>query len=415
LSLKCQVEIVNSSFENGKQIVPFVPYCISTLKIKITNQEAEFMNVAIYPMNSYNTDDYCGGYDDHKKGIKVIWGGGIEKGVRTDLNPDQSKFLYLSLYHFDKLISNHDLTLKVEKKTALESDLEEITVQLIPLHNLINVIKASSDRQGGLMFEGSAILNYYPRWFPESYAKIHSTLIDENVINPNFRIEIHNIGEKDSVIIKFDDSVIATVSGDMDGSDYHYELYRLDNNIYVIRLWFFWLNRNNFKNKNNLSPMRSSERGLFDWFSNPELPDFERFDLVVGADKRVLFVGTDFHWQEYWYAIDKGTAQIDASIVKYVFPIGETIERLILRMGGAINNASQRDYGPIFINLLNRSKAPALYEPNEVFQNNIFGRNYDKSKEPIMRGQNFLRSHVPYVGAGKIVYEMITQDMTTSD
>ena len=35
--------------------------------------------------------------------------------------------------------------------------------------------------------------------------------------------------------------------------------------------------------------------------------------------------------------------------------------------------------------------------------------------EPVTRGQNLIRSHVPYVGTGKIVYEMITQDMTTAD
>ena len=57
---------------------------------------------------------------------------------------------------------------------------------------------------------------------------------------------------------------------------------------------------------------------MFDWFSNPELPDFERIDLVIGVNNKVLFVGTDFHWQEYWYAIGGEIPQIDASITKYV-------------------------------------------------------------------------------------------------
>ena len=81
------------------------------------------MNIRIYPINNFNTDDFCGGYDDHQKGIKVIWGGGIENGVKADLGPGQSKYLYLSLFHFENILSNYDLTLKVEKKNRTRARL----------------------------------------------------------------------------------------------------------------------------------------------------------------------------------------------------------------------------------------------------------------------------------------------------
>ena len=72
--LECQVEIVNSRYDDNKQcIVQFIPYCISTVKIKVTNKENQHMHVWIHPINSLNTDEYCGGYDDHQKGIKLIW------------------------------------------------------------------------------------------------------------------------------------------------------------------------------------------------------------------------------------------------------------------------------------------------------------------------------------------------------
>ena len=416
--LKCQVGIVNPTYENNNLCnVQYVPYCISTLKIQVINHENGIMNIRIYPINNFNTDDFCGGYDDHQKGIKVIWGGGIENGVKADLGPGQSKYLYLSLFHFENILSNYDLTLKVEKKIGQDLDYQEIKVRLIPIHNSINVMKAvGPDTNGEISFEGSTILNYYPRWFPESFTKMHSNLIQDNTRIPNIKIEIQNRGEKDRVTLKKDGLIIATVSGDMDGSDYHYEMYRLDNDLYIVRLWFFWLNRNNFKNKNNLSQLRSqNERGMFDWFSNPELPDFERIDLVIGVNNKVLFVGTDFHWQEYWYAIGGEIPQIDASITKYVFPIGETIERLILRVSGVILNTAHKSYEPIFTNLLNRSRATDLFMPNELLQNNVFDSKQIRHDEPVTRGQNLIRSHVPYVGTGKIVYEMITQDMTTAD
>ena len=315
------------------------------------------------------------------------------------------------------MLSSYDLTLKLEKKIGQETDSQEIMVRLIPVHNSTNVMKAvGRDANNEISFEGSAILNYYPRWFPESYVKMHSNLIQDEEDIPSIKIKIENQDEKDRVILKKDDMIIATVSGDMDGSEYHYELYRLDNDLYIVRLWFFWLNRNSFKNKNNLTQLSApSERGMFDWFSNPELPDFERFDLVVGQNNKVLFVGTDFHWQEYWYSIGREIPQIDASITKYVFPIGETIERLIMRMSGVVLNTVQTNYEPIFTNLLNRSKAANDFMPNELFQNTIFGSKQIMENQAVTKGQNVIRSHVPYVGTGKIVYEMITQDMTVVD
>ena len=192
----------------------------------------------------------------------------------------------------------------------------------------------------------------------------------------------------------------------MDGSEYHYELYRLDNELYVIRLWLFWLNRNNFKNKNNLMPLRPSDKSKYiDWFSNLrflDFPDFERFDLVIGVDNKILLVGTDFNWQEYWYAIDKGIPQVDLSIRGYAFPIGETIERLIGRLGTVVNNAFLQDYEPIFTNLLNRSRATNHSMPYKLPQNNTIESKQIIHSEPVMRGQNLIRSHVPCCGRGKL-------------
>ena len=84
--LKCQVGIVNPTYENNNLCnVQYVPYCISTLKIQVINHENGIMNIRIYPINNFNTDDYCGGYDDNQKGIKIIWGSGFEDGVELDL------------------------------------------------------------------------------------------------------------------------------------------------------------------------------------------------------------------------------------------------------------------------------------------------------------------------------------------
>ena len=86
------------------------------------------------------------------------------------------------------------------------------------------------------------------------------------------------------VLVRMNQKVIATVSGDMDGAAYHFDLYGLDQEIFVIRMWFFWLSMTNFKNKVNLKPIKEikKSRSLLS-FKDPELPDFERFDLVSGT------------------------------------------------------------------------------------------------------------------------------------
>ena len=265
-------------------------------------------------------------------------------------------------------------------------------------------------------FKGSTVLNYYPRWFPESFTKLHSTITREreNIQTPV--IEILNNHNNDQVPVRMNQKVIATVSGDMDGAAYHFDLYGLDQEIFVIRMWFFWLSMTNFKNKVNLKPIKEikKSRSLLS-FKAPELPDFERFDLVVGPENRVLLASTDFHWQEYWYAIGNEIPQIEASIKQWNFPLGETIERLIARLGTVVNNTIWKDYQPIFDNLLNRSKQTNPYGPDDLFQGMIFENISDQHTKSATKGQNPFRSHVPYIGAGKIVCDMISQDMTRAD
>ena len=85
--IKLIIKIINSSkVSDGIYEVQFVPFNISTLKIQVNNNENELLNVKIYPLSLFNTDDYCGGYDDNQKGIKIIWGSGFEDGVVTVLD-----------------------------------------------------------------------------------------------------------------------------------------------------------------------------------------------------------------------------------------------------------------------------------------------------------------------------------------
>ena len=130
--LNCQAKIINSSEGNdGVFNLPYVPYCVSTMKVLLTNHENENMDITIYPTNHVKDDNYIGGYIDEGEAMKVIWGGGEEGSVKLkNLEPEQSKYVYFFLVHNEDTISNYDLTMILEKSTNDDQDPEKEIVQV---------------------------------------------------------------------------------------------------------------------------------------------------------------------------------------------------------------------------------------------------------------------------------------------
>ena len=195
MGLNCQVNIINSSgVDNGAVNLPYLPYCVSTMKVLLTNHENENMDITIYPINHVKDDNYIGGYIDEGEAMKVIWGGGDEGGVKQkNLEPEQSKFVYFFLVHSEDTISNYDLTMILEKSTSDDQDPEKehIKVKLVPIHNSSDALRSIENSNSNVIeFKGSTVLNYYPRWFPESFTKLHSTVTQEreNIQTPVIEI-----------------------------------------------------------------------------------------------------------------------------------------------------------------------------------------------------------------------------------
>jgi hypothetical protein len=79
--VNCNVKIVNALYNNNIYSINYMPFSISTIKLLIQNKEYSEIKVRIKPIRSQNDGDYCGGYDDDKNGLKIIWGGGQENGL----------------------------------------------------------------------------------------------------------------------------------------------------------------------------------------------------------------------------------------------------------------------------------------------------------------------------------------------
>ena len=129
-------------------------------------------------------------------------GRGDEGGVKQkNLEPEQSKFVYFFLVHSEDTISNYDLTMILEKSTRMiRIPKKSIEVKLVPIHNSSDALRSIENSNSNVIeFKGSTVLNYYPRWFPESFTKLHSTITQEreNIQTPV--IEILNNHNNDQV------------------------------------------------------------------------------------------------------------------------------------------------------------------------------------------------------------------------
>ena len=135
------------------------------------------IDILIRPIQFQNNDDFCGGFDDEKKGLKIIWGGGQENGLQTIVKGNEKKHLFLFVFPTENVnLENYNLTLQVNK-TIVESNteniLEEISIKLHPIetgqliHNIAHQKIINNPENTRITFDGNLVNSYYPRWYPE--------------------------------------------------------------------------------------------------------------------------------------------------------------------------------------------------------------------------------------------------------
>src|SRR5215217_989797 len=427
--MECSVQLANGvNVADRIYNSTYLPYSVSTLKFRVSNQEEEPTKVIMAPQNSYNNEEYCCGFDDSTKQLKISWGGGNEEGAIVSLEPFVSKYVYLFAHHESDKLSQYDLTLKVRKITGGygKKDYAEdsIKIRLSPLKDEKAILHEKFEGGGQtLTYEGELICSYYPRWFPEEFPNF---LIKKDEYYIRAPIPAHQLVlerksrgySADRVIVKFGNinNVIAEVSGDLDGSSFHSDIFKFDENSFVIRLWFFWLSKRHFNEGKNLETIQADkERGIF----NPELPDSERYDLLVSNTGKLLCIGTDFHWQEYWYRL-MNAGHMEGVIAKYLHPMDESLTRLINRLSKKVV-ISPSSYSSVLNDLKRLSKGDQLKSvmATSNYDGTFIQSLIDKENSEIEsqagvqkeRWRNLIRSHVPYVRNGSIIPDMISKEV----
>jgi len=417
----------NNNNNNNSNIynINYIPFSISTIKLLIQNKESSEIKVRIKPVKFQNDEDYCGGFDDDKKGLKIIWGGGQENGLEVKVEEKKNKHAFLFVFHRGtfNMLTEYKLTLQVDKNKVgshIENTTEEIYIKLHPIQNisLIQNISHQKITKNSLYtkftFDGDLVGYYYPRWYPELFDSIGGDTNNYYKSVPlikdiSFKIFKKNKEiDKDRIVLNFKDNQIASIDGDMDGASYQIEAFRFNSAI-IIRLWFLWISKNQFRKRINLEPfLQEKEKKGFDFFTNPELPDLERFDIVVSSNGNIVAVCTDFHWQEYWYKKRSNDENITGIIAKLDHPLEDSLDRLLQRV------LVKNEYKSIITNLEkiifpNKNKGYNLQmicSKGEEIEIAIKER---KKKQAILKGTNVFRSHVPYIRNSDILSNMISQ------
>ncbi len=415
--INCKIIPINASFQNNIYKIKYIPFSISTIKLLARNLENEEVDILIKPINFQKNDDFCGGFDDENTGLKIIWGGGLEEGVSTKIKAKEMKYLFFFVYTSKELLSNYNLTLKIIKSiqnVRKPGVIEEILIKLDPIehiHDLNSIVHTkiqSFSNKRKITFNGNLLCSYSPRWYPEFQQvspNVKTYYINESHIS-DFSLETLVKSEqidKDKVTLYFKERKIADIEGDMKGASFQTDLYWF-NNFIIIRIWFLWISKRHFQDGRVLTPLRDwKEKGLFDF--NPELPDIERFDIIVSPqDGRILAICTDFHWQELWYKM-KNNLPMKGIIAKFVHPIGESLSRLLNRE--LVSNRYE--------NILKELRKISLESSKVVKQEMIYstGEEIERMMQinknmTVKKGTNIFRSHVPYVRNADILSNMIS-------
>ena len=420
--IKCDIKPVNATYENNFYKIGYIPFSISTIKLLINNEEDSDVDILIKPVRSQNNDDFCGGFDDYNKGLRIIWGGGQEDGVSTTIKGNDKKYAFLFVFPpNDSKLLNYNLTLMVNK-TLQDSNEKlssaEIPIKLYPIQKIEYVDDIVHQKITGdslsntITFDGKLVGYYYPRWFPEldSFfpdARNHYQS-DPRISDFSLRtFKKSSIFDKDRIMLYFRKKEMADIEGDMDGAMFHTDVFKF-NNVFIIRIWFLWISKKQFLEGENLEPLEQPTRkkGFFDF--EPELPDFERFDIAVSpSDGSILAIGTDFHWQEYWYKTRRDNLHIRGIVAKLLHPVDESLSRLLSR--DFIDNK----YESVIDNL---RKMTSLTDVIELNSGPIYMKGEEMNKtiqtkknKPVTKGKNFFRSHVPYVRNADVLSNMISR------
>ena len=405
-------------------VLEYIPHGVTTLEIKIDGDIDEILG-CIYPINIADKQKKLFvGFADESEDFLVLWGAGSELGLKIT-NTNVSGKLYFQILHKGKSADIQNLTL-------CHSQTKEpiCNITLVPAENSTNVSQmdiSPNDKNGvrTITFNGDKVPSYYPRWFPPKPSeneKIHYYDIN----TPNIKIKFKAKDSKfisqinSDIDIFLNDDQIAKIVDDWHYSSLHSELFTIFENedYFVLRVWFYWIDAtfSTFKGdktivtqneaiglRDNLSSDDNKAKGFLDSI-NIECPDYERFDFLIDMKKKkIAWVGTDFHYQEWWFKIADTEPFVMAKIASGIWTIEHSLKSLIDRF------QPKENFDPMTL-LRVMLKDPETLSPVGPIVKDCISTN---ENEPRPRGAGFLGKHIPFPENGMAVAELVSSIATS--
>lgn len=301
----------------------FLPYGTRTLRFAVTNNLGQPMKLWLRPENTPSEYRQTGRIRGRVDGDRLLvtfwvhWAGGDEVGacVKMDekdplkdktvkvwevkpvpVDPGETRVVFLNVTHLKGKVRDRFLTLRPytkvgDQEQALDSSLHlKLEVPLAGETPVSRPVRGKWNRSGSrLTFSGDQMADYVSRWWPSAGF----------TYNPAGdlpgRLGLHL--RDDVLILKLDadsQGLGGVKLAEIKDHDWEPEqdVHRLrpcrpelfhfcGQRYYVVRFWFLWL-----------------DTGIGE---KHEVPDAERIDVLFDLEKkRVLYMGTDFHYKETW-------------------------------------------------------------------------------------------------------------------
>ena len=152
-------------------------------------------------------------------------------------------------------------------------------------------------------------------------------------------------------------------------------------------------------------------RGWWESF-DIECPDNERFDFLIDIKKeRIIWLGTDFHYQESWYKIEEKESFVKARIANDVNTIEQVFKNLKNRFTQTKENYDPMNRLKEILKEPEKQKNLILVDVPEIKEYTVSNLN-DKGDVTYL-AEGFTRKHVPYVQNGKPVAELVSSIVTS--
>jgi hypothetical protein len=393
------LKVLNESKPN---VLHYLPYGVTTLEMQVERDVEEVLDLdCIYPKRRGTDRDknLFVGFADQSEDFLILWGGGSERGLKVSDDNVNGRLFFQILHRGNITTDTQSITL-----CHSGSDMPITTIKLVPAEDYTNLIRMNMcpAKEGSefhiISFKGSKVPLYYPRWFPprpSENKKIEYSEIDVPNIKIKFKVkESAFIAQVDSdidIFLNDDPNPIARISEDWRYSSLHAELFTIfgDSDYLILRLWCYWVNAN----------------FSFGGSINIECPDYERFDFLIEMKKKkVTYVGTDFHYQEWWYKIDDGEDFTRAKIAGGLW----TIERTLMGLKERFN--TKENFDPMtLLKVMLRQETTAM-SPMKILREYIQS---NRSKMGPNKAAGFFGKHIPYPENGRPVADLVSSVATS--